>query len=270
MSRQAIALPKLTFGATNKFWIIFAVILWLVFVISHIPAVWGGYLLSRSGDMAFTGVSGSIWSGSASLASVKVKQVNYSLGQVTWKLSPLSLLTLKPCAQITTHMDGQDFEGYACGNGKGSLTVRNATASFPSVLMQPLLPMPIDGKFSLNIESLQLQNNNQVADLHAKLSWGDARVYNGSNWMGLGNFGADLTNDGKMGLNAHIFDVNGPVHLDIIVALLSPTGGSVKGNMSMSEAFHRDANAGAWMAMFAVQQPANEEGKIPYTVDLNF
>lgn len=270
MSIQAVALPKLSFGTSGKFWIIFAVVLWLVIVISHVPAIWGAYLLSRNGDMAFSGVSGSIWSGTASLASVKVKQVNYSLGQLTWKLNPLSLLTLKPCAQITTHMDGQEFEGYVCGNGKGALSISKASTSFPATIVQPLLPMPIDGKFSLNIENFQLQNNNQVVDLRGKLSWGDARVFNGSNWMGLGNFGADLTNDGKMGVNAHVFDVNGPIHLDIVVSLLSPIGGSVKGSMSMSEAFHRDANAGAWMAMFAVQQPANEEGKIPYTVDLNF
>ena len=81
----------------NKFWIALGILIWLVFVISQIPAVWGAWLMTRGNDqLALSGVSGSVWNGRASLASVKVQQKDYSLGELRWELHPLSLVFLNP------------------------------------------------------------------------------------------------------------------------------------------------------------------------------
>lgn len=267
MSRQAIALPSFALGMSKKSWIVLGVVFWLCFVISHIPAVWGAWVFTRSGDVAMTGVTGSIWSGRASLASAKFNNVTYSLGQVTWELEVLSLLVLKPCAHVTTTMDNQQFEGDVCSGIGNRFSISDATANFPAMLLQPLLPLGIEGQLSFQVTDLDMQNN-QLSDLKAKVTWQDAKIYNGTNWMELGGFGADLLDDDKKGLKAHVVDVNSPIHLDVNASLLSPSGGSIKGSMTISEAFQQQSNAQAWLSMFAVPQPTDGQGNISYAVDL--
>ncbi|WP_189421044.1 type II secretion system protein N [Cellvibrio zantedeschiae] len=264
---KAVSLPKL--NMSKKFWITLGVIFWLYFVVSNLPAVWGAYLLTRSGDIAMNGVSGTLWSGRASLASIKVKGVDHSLGQLTWKLNLLSFLTLKPCALIGTHMDNQEFDGVVCMRGKNGITVKDASVSFPAALVQPLLPLAISGQFALTIERLEI-GELQLLGLRAKATWMDSKIYNGSNWMNLGGIGAELTDDGKKGLNAHIFDVNSPLHVDLLGNLPYPTGAAIKGSFSLPEPYFREINAGAWVSMFATQQPNDAQGNLTYAVDLNF
>ena len=55
----------------KKFWIPLGLVLFLVFVTSSIPAIWGAYVLTRGTGIALSGVTGSLWQGRASLASVR-------------------------------------------------------------------------------------------------------------------------------------------------------------------------------------------------------
>ncbi len=267
MILQAVSLPKL--NMSKKFWITLGVVFWLYFVISNLPAVWGAYLLTRSGDIAMNGVSGTLWSGRASLASVKIKGADHSLGQLNWKLNILSLFTLKPCALIGTHMDNQEFDGEVCVKGKKAIAINKATVSFPAALVQPLLPLAIDGQFALTIDRLDI-NDMQLIGLHGKATWMGSKIYNGSNWMSLGGIGADLVDDGKKGLSAHIFDVGSPLHLDLVGNLPYPTGAIIKGGFSLPEPYFREINAGAWLSMFATQQANDAQGNLVYAIDLNF
>lgn len=267
MISPALAVPKL--NASKKFWITLGALIWLYFVVSNLPAVWAAYALTRGGDIAMSGVSGTIWSGRASLVSVKIKGSDHSLGELTWDLKILSLFTLKPCALITTQMDNQQFDGLVCVKGKTGVTLKDVTASFPAGLIQPLLPLAIDGQFSMTIEKLEVENS-QLLGVRGKASWMNAKIYNGANWMTLGGLGADLVDDGKKGLSAHIMDVNSPLHLDLVGNLPFPTGGSIKGGVAMPEAFFREANASAWLSMFAAPQPNDAQGNLVYSVDLNF
>jgi len=267
MILQAVSLPKL--NVSKKFWITLGIAFWLYFVVSSLPAVWGAYLLSRSGDIAMNGVSGTLWSGRASLASIRVKGVDHSLGQLTWKLNILSLFTLSPCALIGTHMDNQEFDGVVCIKGKNALAVKDASVSFPAALVQPLLPLAIDGQFALNIERLDIKNT-ELLGLRAKGSWMGSKIYNGTNWMSLGGLGADFVDDGKKGLSAHIFDVSSPLHVDMVGTLPFPTGATIKGSFSLPEPYFREINAGAWLSMFASPMPNDPQGNLVYAVDLNF
>jgi general secretion pathway protein N len=264
---QAVALPKL--NASKKFWITLGVVVWLYFVVSNLPAIWGAYALTRTGDIAMNGVSGTLWSGRASLASIKVKGVDYSLGQLTWKLNTLSLFTLKPCAFITTQMDGQQFEGNVCVKGKAAVALKDVSATFPAALVQPLLPLAIDGQFSMNLERLEIADA-KLLGLIGKATWMGGKIYNGSNWMTLGSLGADLKDDGKNGLSANIMDVNSPMRVALAGNLPYPTGANIKGSFALPEAYFREINAGAWLSMFATPQANDPQGNLVYAVDLNF
>lgn len=267
MKSPSLVFPKL--NASKKFWITLGVAVWLDLVIVNLPAVWGAYALTRGGDIAMNGVSGTLWSGSASLVSVKIKGLDQSIGQLTWKLNIFSLFTLKPCAYITTKMENQEFDGYVCVKGKGDLTIKDASMTFPSALAQPLLPLPLAGQFSLTITQLDISDS-RLEKLQGKATWMDGKIYNGSNWMSLGGLGAELVDDGKNGLNAHIVDLSGPLHMDLNGSLPYPTGARLTGNLAMPESYFREINAGAWLSMFAVQQANDDQGNVVYAVDLNF
>jgi len=260
-------LPAMNLG--KNFWISLGVCLWLYFVISSIPAVWAAYVVSRAtGVVAMSGVSGTLWNGSASLASVKVKGMDHSLGQLTWKLDLLSFFTLKPCAKITTSMDNQQFDGVACVK-RGGFILKDASISLPAPLLQPFHPLQIDGQFMLNIAWWEMQQG-QLQKLHAKASWAGAKIFNGGNWMTLGVLGSELTDDGQKGMDIHLFDVSSPAHLDILGHLLYPSGVTVKGGVTMPEAFFRENNAAAWLSMFATQQSSSDPANVAYSVDLTF
>ena len=267
MMSPSVVLTKL--NASKKFWIPLGVLVWLYFVLINLPAIWGAYAITRGGDLAMNGVSGTVWSGRASLLSVKIKGLDHSIGQLTWKLDALSLFTLKPCALITTKMDNQEFDGHVCVKDKTGLTVKDATMSFPAALIQPLLPLAVSGQLSLTIEKLEV-GENRLQSLRGKATWADSKIYNGSNWMSLGGLGAELADDGKNGLNAHIVDISGPMRMDLNGSLPYPTGARVTGNLAMPEPYFREINAAAWLSMFAVQQANDAQGNIVYAVDLNF
>ncbi len=267
MSVPSLNLPSLNWGRSKAFWISLGLVAWLYFVISHIPAAWGAWLLTRGGDLAITGPTGTLWNGRASLASIKIKGVDHSLGQVSWTLDVLPLFMLKACGQVNAQMDNQQFEGYVCGGRNGAVSVKGGTATFPATLLQQLLPLAIEGEFSLQLDTLEMKGN-QLGDLRGKLSWQAAKIYNGSNWMTLGAFGADLVDDDKNGLSAHIFDVMSAAHVDLVLALTAPSGGFLRGGMKVPESFVKEANAGAWLAMFAQAQPVDAEGNISYALDV--
>ena len=149
MISSSVAIPKL--NANKNFWITLGVIVWLYIVFSNFPAIWAAYALTRGGDVAMSGVTGTVWNGRASLASIKIKGVDRPLGQLTWKLSALSFFTLKPCAKITTQMDNQEFDGYVCYRGKNGIGLKNATANFPSSVAKKFLTNASDGHMSLNM-----------------------------------------------------------------------------------------------------------------------
>lgn len=264
---RAMGIPRLGLNKTG--WIILAVILWLVFVISKTPAVWGAYAMTRGGQIALSGVSGTLWSGRASLASFKVDQVDYSLGQVSWTLNPWSLLTLSPCADIKTELDRQEIEGEVCAGLGGTLKLYNTTISAPASLLQPRLPLPIEGQFSARIEELQVQGD-YLRKLQGNLSWTGARIHNGNNWMSLGSYAAELRDDSEGGIIAQVFHLDGPVDIDLQVKLAAGGGGFARGHFLLTQSFAAEVQADAWLSMFAQRETTDADGKSRYRVEMDF
>ena len=252
----------------KKLWIPLGVALFLVFVISSIPAIWGAYLLTRGTGVALSGVTGTLWNGRASLASVRTVDQEYSLGQLSWSLSPLSLLTLSPCAQVATKLPMQQFEGEICAGSGGAIKVRNADVSLPVALVQAKIPVPIQGQFSTHIDELELRGN-VLLKLKGNLTWNGARVNTGANWLDIGSYGAELSDNGNNGVSAKLFQLAGPVDVNLQIELKAPSGGKVTGELAAPKAFFEAANAIDMLAMFSQEDRVDEEGKTHYRVDMN-
>jgi len=252
----------------KKLWISLGIILFLVFVISNVPAIWGAYMLTRGTGIALSGVTGTVWNGRASLASVRTTSQEYSLGQLSWNLRPLSLLTLSPCAQVTTELPMQQFAGEICSGSGGAMRVRNADVSLPVALLQGKIPVPIQGQFSSHIDELELRSD-VLLKLKGNLTWNGARVNTGTNWLDIGSFAAELNDNGNNGVSAKFFQLSGPVDVNLQIELTAPSGGSVKGELAAPQAFFDAANARDLLSMFAQQDRVDEEGKTHYRVDMN-
>ena len=269
MSQLLNNLPFHRLPTSRRWWIFLGVGLFVFFLLRQIPAVWGAYALTRGTGLALSGVTGSLWEGRASLASVRLQYGEHSLGQLSWKLSPLSLLTLKPCAYLTTDMDKQTFTGNVCAGSSGNLDVSDADLTLPATLMQPHIPIPVGGQFSLHVDELELKGN-ALAKLKGKLSWTEALVNNGGGWLGVGSYGAELVDNGSNGVKAKVFQLTGPAEVDLQLELKAPAGGSVQGKLLVSKSFLESANAMQLMGVIAQEQETDSEGRTQYQVDMNF
>src|SRR5690606_12235278 len=252
----------------KKLWIPLGLVLFLVFAVANIPATWGGYFLTRGTGIALSGVTGTLWNGRASLASLRTQVREYSLGQLSWQLRPWSLLGLSPCAQVTTRLPQQQFDGEICAGATGALQLRNADVSVPSILLQTYLPIPIQGQFSSHIDHLQLQGN-VLQSLKGNLTWNGARVNTGNKWLDVGSYAAEFTDNGNNGIKANFFELSGPMDVAIEVELTAPSGGRISGELAAPKAFFESANALDILAMLAQEDSVDEEGKTHYRVDLN-
>nr|WP_324259854.1 type II secretion system protein N [Cellvibrio fontiphilus] len=255
-------------SAHKKLWISLGLALFLVFAIARIPASWGGYLLTRGSGLALSGITGTLWDGRASLASLRTPTREYSLGQLSWRLKPFSLVTLSPCAQLTTRLPQQQFEGEVCAGSGGRLQIRNADILVPAALLQTHVPVPIQGQFSSHIDHLQLRGD-VLESLKGKLTWNGARVNTGTNWLDIGSYAAELTDNANNGIKAQLFQLAGPVDVNLTLEFMAPSGGKVTGELAGPKAFFQSANAMDLLAMFAQEDRVDEQGKTHYRVDMN-
>jgi len=252
--------------AHKKLWIGLGVLFFLIFVLSNIPATWGAWVLTRGTGLAMSGVTGSVWNGKASLASLQLGGQEQSLGQLSWKLSPFSLITR--CADVTTKLSIQQFDGEVCASANDEVQVHDANFSVPSSLLQAKIPVPIQGQISGHVDELQLRGNT-LLKLKGNVTWNNARINTGSNWLDIGSFAAELTDNGSNGISARFFNLSGPVDVNLQIELAAPSGGRVSGELAAPQAFFDSANARDVLSMFAQQDRVDEQGKSHYRVDMN-
>lgn len=232
-------------------WILLGIAFWLVFVITQIPATWGGYLMTRGNALSLSGISGTLWQGQAGMASVRIDGRDYALGALRWNLKPLSLLTLAPCAEITTDLERQQISGTACAGLSGALQLKNSNLSLPASLIQGLPePTRISGQLSAHIDTLKLKGQ-RIDALKGNLSWTKARLHNGQSWLNLGAFAADLSATDEGHIRADIFSLEGPVDLAGNVVMPLTGGIHIDTTFAMTDTFAREVQAEQWLPMVA-------------------
>jgi general secretion pathway protein N len=254
-------------NAYKKLWITLGVVLFLIFVLSNIPAIWGAWVLTRGTGLAMSGVTGSVWNGKASLASLQMNGQEHSLGQLSWKLSPLSLISR--CAQVSTKLPMQQFDGEVCAGSNGDVEIHDADVSLPASLLQSKFPVPVQGQVSSHIDEMQLRGN-VLQKLKGNFTWNNARVNAGANWLDIGSYAAELSDNGNNGISAKVFQLSGPIEVNLDLELAAPSGGKVSGQLSASQEFIESANAGDVLAMFAQLERVDDQNKHHYRVDMNF
>lgn len=208
-------------------WILLAVLTYVLFVIMYMPATYMTSYLQQSthNKVRFTGVAGTLFSGTSETLSYEGLRVN----DINWDLSALSLLLLKANVDIKGGAIRSIDQIYIDGNinlsvlSPHKLKVTNARIFVPAkpLLSQVDLPVAVtaSGRFRVDVDSLEL--NQGCQQLTGKGSWLQAAVNIAGNPLDLGGFNALLScespafamqilPDNGIQLNAKItFDQNG-------------------------------------------------------------
>jgi hypothetical protein len=118
----------------------------------------------------FQGYSGSLWRGSTATAMVALEGGWMQLGQLRWKLSPLSLLILSPRLKLDSEWGQQRIAADLSVSPGGSLRVRESSATFSAGLIQQFLPVQLSGSLELLLQSLEIEES-WPAEGSGRLVW---------------------------------------------------------------------------------------------------
>lgn len=193
-------------------WILGPLLVFVFLVVRATPAQWGIALAGLPVQM--DGISGTIWRARVANVVVPYPGGHYSLGRLEWELSPLSVLRLSPCVRFNTELETQISDGTACTSLSGRLVLKETRISVPAAVAELWAPVRVRGQVDVNIASMTLVNE-QVRDVAGNGSWTNAQYHNSQAWVGLGTIAFDLSENGEGGIGARIFDIEGPLELDL-------------------------------------------------------
>lgn len=209
-------------------WVLLPALIWLALVVRATPAQWGIWVAGLPVQM--DGVTGTIWSGKVANVVVPYPGGSYSLGALNWQLDPWSLLTLSPCAQFSTELANQTSSGSVCGGLGGTVVLEDAQLSMPAAAAEIWAPVRVRGQVDAQIQSLTFADN-QIRELKGSGSWSNADYHNSQNWVKLGTIAFDLSEDGQGGMAAKVFDIEGPLQLDLDSQFSLAGAYAIRGNI---------------------------------------
>src|SRR5690625_5979395 len=90
--------------------------------------------MTQGNTLGMSGVNGTAWQGRASMTSVEIDGIPYSLGELRWRLNPGSLLLLRPCANVVSELERQRIEGRVCTSINGRVSVSDRSEEHTSEL----------------------------------------------------------------------------------------------------------------------------------------
>ncbi len=199
-------------------WILAGLAVWLVMVLTAVPASWGAWLLQAAAPLQIGQVSGSFWSGRAASAALELEGEVLPLGTLQWRLRPLSLLWLQPCVDFKTALQRQQFSGRGCAGPTGWRLDDGEFSGAAALAGLWSRDLEIDGDISVQIQSAR-GGAGGVDAIDGNANWRGARFQYGGNWMNLGSYAAKLKQDGNGGVDAEVFDLDGPIELRMLVNL---------------------------------------------------
>ncbi len=261
-------MPQSSIKIKKSRWILFGVLLFISFALTRVPAEWAAWMFTRQPGLAMSGISGSLWKGQANVVSLTIEDRTYTLGKLQWDLQLKSLLKLQPCAKLLVSGQAQSFNGTACAGTQGRIILRDADVSLPASLLQSKIPIPINGNFSVHFSELELKGN-VLLNLSGNLSWTNAQASNDVQWIPLGSFAAEFTDNGKNGINAKLFDLDSEIDLTMDLELRAPNGGTANGTLDMPQTMIETYRLADFLA-FLGQQSHQENGKSRYQIHQEF
>ncbi|VUD53556.1 hypothetical protein TDB9533_01858 [Thalassocella blandensis] len=199
-------------GLVKTAFVTFLILYFLYLILSKAPASIAAWAVHKAVPTVWlTSVEGSLWDGVARGAQIDLGSQTVPLGQVSWKLNPLSILFFSPCVTFKSDMSS----GKVCHNLAGGSSVENLMLDAPLAVIKDLLPFEAAGQLSLQVIDASFSNQN-VKHLDAKLSVQGTRINPLGDWVNLGSIAARAESNGQGGVKASIFDIQSPIGIDML------------------------------------------------------
>lgn len=183
-----------------------------VLVLAFLPArVALEFVGGRLGPVQLGEVSGSLWKGQASPASINGEPI----GTLGWRLHPLSLLGARVDADLTLQGDTYNGRGEVSVQRNRTLGVRNLELTLPAQKLQPLLDIPalvFRGDVLVDVESAELKGGFPT-QVKGRATWRNAAVA-GSAEAQFGDVVTEFASAPDGGIAGTVKDSGGPLQAE--------------------------------------------------------
>ncbi|RFA31421.1 hypothetical protein CAI21_02065 [Alkalilimnicola ehrlichii] len=183
---------------------------YLLFLAITFPASQAYTLFGDRLPVQAYGLSGSIWSGQAAVATIEGQR----LEAVQWKLRPSHLLTGRLASDVQARLPNGSVSGYVNVSGN-SLRARDLRLDMPVDQLLNMadvtLPARIGGRFDISMRSLRIENE-RLTEADGMLTWHQATLNLGRPLqMGSLNLRLEPGEDGM--INGTLISQGGPIDL---------------------------------------------------------
>jgi general secretion pathway protein N len=180
-----------------------------VLLLAFLPArIALDFVGGRLGPLQLGEVSGSLWRGQASPASINGEPV----GTLGWSLSPLSLLSARIDADLTLAGDVYNGQGAVSVRRDRSVSVRALDLRFPAGRLQPILDIPalvFRGEVQVTVESAEIRSGFPSA-VKGRAVWKQAAVAGSAEAL-FGDIITDFASSADGGIAGTVSDGGGPL-----------------------------------------------------------
>ena len=220
-------------------------------------------LLVPADVLVMQGLSGSLWRGSAARCLVAAGHGYIHLGSVTWRLLPLSLLTLSPTVDLKSRWGKQQISGRITLRDGENFAVHELEASVSAQLLRQFAPFLIDGHFSVNLASLIVRDGLPYSG-KGRVLWQDAAWLSPRGPRALGSYALDFEQLEDQALAGEIVTITGPVDASGDIQL---AGRSYAVDIFLRGGSGLDTQLQQAVSLFA--QPVDGSDGLAYRIQLN-
>ena len=181
-----------------------------------------GLLPASAPRLTLGQTSGSIWWGEAADSQLLIDGVTVTLGTVSWKLNPMSLLNRAPSVHLAMQAPDLQLQLQITATEQAEVTLQNVEGRFPMSLFEPWVPMLVKGDIAFVVDHAVF-NTRQILALDGVLNLEYVDWLGGDSDMALGSYMAQMYLTEKSEVMIQINDFGASLGIDGSI-LISPTG----------------------------------------------
>ncbi len=164
------------------------------------------------------GFAGTLWRGSASRCLLRAGPGYLHLGSVSWRLAPLSLLTLAPRLTVESQWGQQRFAGDLVFRGEQAFDFHDFEATLAADLLRRFAPITLGGHLNASFDELVVRDLVPVS-AQGRLVWQSAAWESPQGLMPLGTYAIDIDPQQGGGLSGEVLTLSGRVNASGTVGL---------------------------------------------------
>ena len=150
-------------------------------------------------NVGMAGVSGTVWSGQTANLTVPLGDQRLALGQTSWQINPLKLLT-GSAIKLTTDWGRQRAQAIVDVGFDGSVTLTDSSLNLDVGWLRRVIPLYVAGVIDADIKRMTVSSS-AVNDVAGRLVWTDAAWRANGGDILLGTYAVDMStsDDGVLG-----------------------------------------------------------------------